>query len=225
MLLRKLIPSISSKLIMLAFAGDILGVNVWSFWRMFLTVNLAEQIQSSEIIYRDIFLKGASSKLCQWHSLRDIINIYKLQNGNPSNCLSLKLILQIWSFLLLNFWRAECIEHLSRTPRDLSFQRDYVWLNVIIPVNSARKKHWLWKKLNIHLYFLVANPQERITGCIGMQERRCGVKLLATAWAAVITERFYASSVSLMMAATWGVLRSYFLSIRCNKEEGDFNTS
>lgn len=120
---QKLIPSISSKLIVLAFAGDILGVNVWGFWRMLLTVNLAEQIQSSEIISRDIFLKGASSKLCQWHSLQEIINIYKLQNGNHSDCLSLKLILQIWSFLLLNFWSAES-EHLSPTPRYLSFWKE-----------------------------------------------------------------------------------------------------
>lgn len=49
---------------------------------MLLIVDLAEQIQSSGIIYRDIFLKGASSKLFQWQSLQDIVNIYELQNGN-----------------------------------------------------------------------------------------------------------------------------------------------
>lgn len=36
-------------------------------------------------------------------------------------------------------------------------------------------------KLDIHLYFEVTNAQERNTGCIGMQERRYGVTLLATA--------------------------------------------
>lgn len=54
---------------------------------MLLIVDLTEQIQNSEIIYRDIFLKGASSKLFQWQSLQDVVNIYKLWNGKPSSCL------------------------------------------------------------------------------------------------------------------------------------------
>lgn len=51
---------------------------------MLLIVVQTEQIQSSEIIYKDIFLKGASSKLFQCQPLQDIVNIYKPQNLNPS---------------------------------------------------------------------------------------------------------------------------------------------
>lgn len=70
---------------------------------MLLIVVQTEQIQSSEIIYKDIFLKRAGSKLFQWHPLQDTVNIYKPQNWNPSKCLSSKLILQIGSTELPNF--------------------------------------------------------------------------------------------------------------------------
>lgn len=43
---------------------------------MLLIVVQTEQIQSSEIFYKDIFLKGTGSKLFQWHPLQDTVNIY-----------------------------------------------------------------------------------------------------------------------------------------------------
>lgn len=70
---------------------------------MLLIVVQTEQIQNSEIIYKDIFPNGASSKLFQWQPLQDIVNIYKPQNWNPSKCLSSKVLLQIESIVLLNF--------------------------------------------------------------------------------------------------------------------------
>lgn len=70
---------------------------------MLLIVVQTEQVQSSEIIYKDIFLKRAGSKLFQWQPFQDIVNIYKPQDWNLSKCLTSKLILQVGPTVQLNF--------------------------------------------------------------------------------------------------------------------------
>lgn len=69
----------------------------------------------------------------------------------------------------------------------------------------------------MQLYFVLANLQERIMGCIGEKvQSYCSVSVIICH----NHQTLYSSSVSLMITVTQGLLVSSLLSIRCNKEEG-----
>jgi len=135
-LLRKLVPSLSSKHITLSFAGDILGVSVWAFWRMLLIVDLTAQIQSLEIIYRDIFLKEQVQNYFSGSLSRTLLTFIDFRMGTLRT-----VCLQNWfyRFGLQCYWifEEQCLLSTSFFPRYFFFQWHHTCFRAIIPVNSA----------------------------------------------------------------------------------------